>query len=136
MYTDQNGKLEVKVAFVSTFKEDSNNYKPEADGSKIVLTVKHASLLAIDTLNRLNRISLNMTNPIPLLTPLAGAIFSKDDIRKVANVLGKDTETTINMINASCQSGGQHLPMSSMAIAAIASIVRTRNLKDKEWNYR
>lgn len=107
MYADGNGKLDVRDAFVSTFKEDSNSYKPEADGSKIILTVKHASLLAIDTLNRLNKISLNMNNPVPLLTPLAGAIFSKDDIGKVANALGLGTEQAINMINASCQSGGQ-----------------------------
>lgn len=110
-FINEHGTLEFDFTKLQMeFKKNLHGLRQSSSGwweVQSCLSVKHANLLAIDTLNRLNKISLNMNNPVPLLTPLAGAFFSKDDIGKVANALGLGTEQAINMINASCQSGGQ-----------------------------
>lgn len=80
-------KLQTKVAFVSTYKTDEASYKIEAEPTKITLSVKTASLLAIIILNRLNEISMTMEPQVALLSPLAGSVFSKDDIPKIAHAI-------------------------------------------------
>nr|QXV86665.1 MAG: nucleocapsid protein [Tibet bird virus 1] len=124
------GKVIIKVAFVCTFKDDKNEYIPEATTDKIVLTVKHASLLAINTLELINQIALTMTPEVVLLTPLAGAVYSKDDLAALATELQIGKIDAINIINASCQSGGHFLKNSRMHCAVVAAIVATRNVKD------
>lgn len=124
-------RLQTKVAFVSTYKTDEASYKVETEPTKITLSVKTASLLAIIILNRLNAISMNMTPSVILLSPLAGSVFSKDDIPTIADAIHAQPLKVVQIINASCQSGGHYLRDSRLHCAAVASIVATRSIKDK-----
>lgn len=123
---------DVRAAFVSTFKSND----PSSDfvkNSKIILTVKQAMLLAVKILEHLNYIGhAQEPSPIHLLTPLAGAIFSKDDVPAIAAKLGKAVPQVLNIINSSSQSGGQYLDSSTMACAAVYVIISTKGLKDKD----
>lgn len=119
------------VAFVSTFKSGD----PKSDytsGQKIILTVKQAMLLAIKVLEQLNRLGEAQEPPTRLLTPLAGAVFSKEDIPKIARDLKVDSPTILNVINSSSQSGGHYTMSSNMACAAVCAIMSTKGLKDKD----
>ncbi|KAL1492432.1 hypothetical protein ABEB36_010684 [Hypothenemus hampei] len=108
IYKINDKEVRIKTAFVSTFKEDNSVYTQESSSTKIVLTVRHASLLALLTLDRINMIAIAMTPPKPLLTPLAGAVFSKDDIEGLASMLKATPLSVLCAINSSCQSGGQY----------------------------
>lgn len=126
------GKLQTKVAFVSTYKADEASYKIEAEPTKITLSVKTASLLAIIVLNKLNEISMSMVPQVALLSPLAGSVSSKDDIPKIAQALGATSTSIVQVINASSQSGGHYLKDRKLHIAIVATIVATRGVKDKK----
>lgn len=89
----------VRVAFVSTYKGDNAEYVPKASGEQIVLSVKNGSLLALGTLEKINMLAIANTPPQMLLTPLAGAVFSKDDIPEMASQLG-GAEIALSMLVA------------------------------------
>lgn len=128
---NNDGKLKTKVAFVSTYKADDASYKIEAEPTRITLSVKTASLLAIMILNKLNEISMNMDAQVILLSPLAGSVFSKDDIPLMARTMNVTPHKVVSIINASCQSGGHYLKDSRLHCAAVGAIVATRGVKDK-----
>nr|QMP82411.1 nucleocapsid protein [Coleopteran phasma-related virus OKIAV243] len=130
MYKVEN-RLVVKVAFVSTYKKEESEYVLEKSNTKITLSVKTASLLALLVLEQLNELGVNQPDPICLLTPLAGAVFSREDIPAIAQLRNRTAHQVLNTINASCQSGGFNLPCSNAAVAAVAAIVATRNVKDE-----
>lgn len=131
VYNDNN-KLKTKVAFVSTYKTDDASYKIEKEENKITLSVKTASLLAVVILNKLNEISMSLEPPIILLSPLAGSVFSKDDIPLIAEGVRTTAHKVVCVMNASCQGGGQYLRDSRLHCAAVSSIVATRGIKDKK----
>lgn len=106
-------RLVVKVAFVSTYKKDTNDYIHEATTDRITLSVKNASLLAIRTLEKINCLAITCNPPIMLLTPLAGAVFSRDDIPTMAAGIKETELIVLHIINASCQSGGHYLTLYS-----------------------
>lgn len=123
--------------FVCTFKNTTPPCpQPVVENKKLVLTIKQASLLSIVMISK--AVPLCLANNSILLTPLAGAIFSKQDIPKLVAeatpgaVSNKDTEGIITAIIQSCQSGGQHLPNAKCHIALVASICATNNMKDKK----
>ena len=120
-------QTEKHYVFVSTFK--TSTYVPTDGDLEKTISVKQASLLAMDTLQRLCTISANSNEYI--FTPLAGAIFSRDDIEEIAKVLNTSAANAVIMINNSCQSGGQYLPHSDGSIAIVAAFAATRNLKDE-----
>lgn len=123
-----NNKLSVKTAFVCTFKSTNTIPAYNVKENKIILTIKQASLLAIQTLELINEISTASDAKSFLLTPLAGAVFSKDDISQMMGKTKRSLSHSINIINASCQSGGQYLKNSRAATAIIAAIVATRRI--------
>jgi len=73
-----------------------------------------------------------MVPQVALLSPLAGSVFSKDDIPKIAQALGATSTRIVQVINASSQSGGHYLKDSKLHIAIVAAIVATRGVKDKK----
>nr|QMP82260.1 nucleocapsid protein [Blattodean phasma-related virus OKIAV238] len=127
-YKGEGNTVDVRTAFVCTFKSNQPTV-PKTNRNMIILTVKQATLLSILVINKIN--ALDITPQPMLLTPLAGAVFSKDDIIKIANSIRSSVPNTLAMINSSCQSGGQYLNESNNAVASIASIVSTRGLKDE-----
>lgn len=123
---------DIRAAFVCTFKS-SDPISDYNEGNKIVLTVKQAMLLAVKTLEQLNIIgSQQIPNPVHLLTPLAGAVFSKEDIPAIARKLNKAPQIVANIINASSQSGGQYMTASTLSCAAVCVIMSTKGLKDND----
>lgn len=130
LYKSATNEPLVKVAFVSTFKA-TQPVKQTTEVNKMILTIKQAGLLAMDTFNKLACLIL-VPNGIYLLTPLAGAIFSRKDIAELATELKKGPEEALTIVNSSCQSGGHMLHDSRAHCAAVEAIVATRNLKDEK----
>lgn len=132
--TDEaNPKLYMRTAYVSTFKNESSTYDMswEVDVNYIVLSVKHASLLALQTLNRVTDLGAKLAPPQYILTPLCGAIFSRNDIGDIAKKLKTPVNVILKEMNSSCQSGGQYLDESTLTTAALAAIVGTKKLGAK-----
>lgn len=122
----EEGKLVVKAAFVCTFKNEGAKYDLTVNNSsRMVLSVRHASLLAIETMNKITDICVTQNPPTVMLTPLCGAIFSRNDIPQMVTALNLSVSEVVRMLNSSCQSGGQD---SELAVAALASIVATAKL--------
>lgn len=73
--------------FVSTFKNtDAPNTQPKIVDNKLLLTIKQASLLALWIMESVMAICI--LNKTIIMTPLAGAIFSKSDIPNIAKAIG------------------------------------------------
>lgn len=100
----------------------------------IVLSIRHASLLAMLTMNGITDICSVQKMPVIMLTPLCGAIFSKLDIFKLVKKLGFPLNELVKTLNNSCQSGGHYLEYSALSVVAVASIVATKNLPIKKKN--
>lgn len=131
--TSQAAKVVIKTAFVCTFKANEMGNEGPTE-TKITLSVKQASLLAMETFIRLIGIAASAAEPTLLMTPLAGAIFSRNDVPAIAAHLNIGVHQALVCINASAQSGGQYLKYqngkaASMECAATCSIVTTSRLK-------
>lgn len=127
---DSDGKSKYGVVFIATYR--STNYIDNyISGSRLCLTVKQAGMLAMKTFIEVSKLAINIEPPVFLLTPLAGSVFSRDDIPKLSAELGISNSIALAAINASCQSGGQYLAESRLHVAVLAAIVATRNVKDK-----
>jgi len=118
------------VVFVATYKQETSEYKQEATAKHMVVSLKQAGLLAMETFTRLVVYAQVGSQPHILLTPLAGAVFSRDDIPKLAEELEVTIAAVTVAINVSCQSGGHYIQGSMPEIAMCASISATRNLKE------
>nr|WQM60716.1 MAG: putative nucleocapsid [Phasmaviridae sp. 1] len=122
-----------KVIFIATFK-NNNTYEKVANENQIVLTIKQATLLAVNKLSELVKIAAIQESYI--LTPLAGAIFSRLDLTHLTEELNAAKSTNIgvgaivDVINSSCTPGGQYLPNSRSHVAAVSAVVATQNIKD------
>lgn len=128
---NKDNKLIIKTAYISTFKNPSSNYKGEAHATKIVLTIKQASLLAVEILGRICTRAAAEVEPKILLTPLAGAVFSKEDIKALAQELKVSLGTVVRVVNKSCQSGAHYLDESDIHVAAVAAITATKAMTNK-----
>lgn len=127
--------LVVKAAFVCTFKNEGAKYDLTVNNaSRMVLSVRHASLLAIEVMNKITDLCVALNPPTVMLTPLCGAIFSRNDIPKMVTALNISVSEVVRMLNSSCQSGGHYLRDSELAVAALASIVATSKLAAKGKN--
>lgn len=104
------GSLIVKAAFVCTFKNEGAKYDLSVNNeNRMVLSVRHASLLAIEVMNKITDICVALNPPTVMLTPLCGAIFSRNDIPSMVTALNLRVSEVVRMLNSSCQSGGHYL---------------------------
>lgn len=104
-------------------------------GNYLLITVKQATILGLYVLDKFTAVACVQGHDI--LTPLAGAIFSRDCIDKMMK-----NETIkaafplkcklIDAINKSAQNGGQFLHGSRADIAAACVIVGTNGVKKSE----
>lgn len=127
-------KLVVKTAFVCTFKGAEAKNEQTNDKDKMIMSVKQAGLLVMDTFCKLIEFGLGSNPLVALLTPLCGAIFSRDDIESMAQDLDWTNLKVLVTINSSAQSGGHYLPTSDMACAVVCSIVATQGLASRGKN--
>lgn len=105
----------VFVDMMNTYDQTS----PEQISDHIIsISVNHAILLATDTFTKLSTFAFNKVPSKILLTTMAKAVYSTDDITKMATLTGTKMIDIIHTVNESCISeGGHYLPNSSPACA-------------------
>lgn len=124
-YVKDRVNLSIKTVIVSTFKETF--YKNVVEDSKMILTFKQAAMLAMVTFSK--AIGLIYSNQqIILMTPLCGAIYSRESIPMMSKDLGLEEIEVIRTINDSTASGGHNLPHSDTACAIAAMISATKKV--------
>lgn len=125
-------KIMYNTVCVSTYKNDENEYKVDlSQGYKLRLSVKHATLLSIDVLNRVTDLAMTLAVPVLVMSPLAASIFSRLDINAISMETSRTPAEILKQLNSSCQSGGHYLGDSTVAIAAVAAIMSTSGLRAK-----
>ncbi|AXV43871.1 nucleocapsid protein [Yongsan bunyavirus 1] len=121
---------------MATFKTNTPpTAAPAVTARAITLTMKQASLVAVDILNCYTELAV--ASNMVVLTPLAGAIFSRASVEEMLNNpviagLYKTKHELVVAINSSAQSGGQHLPYSRSDIAAVCTHSATQGMTDKK----
>lgn len=113
------------IVNVCTYK--GNTYTQKTLGKVMNISVKQASLLAVEVMVKVSYACALRGEY--LLTPLAGAIFDRDEIPTLAALYETTPAKMVGMINASCQSGGHYLASSDCTIACAAIYSSTRALK-------
>lgn len=122
----------MKTLIISTYKRGIRDgpIKDHYDGDKLVVSVKQANLLALTLLPAIAEIGSSKIPQLLPMTPLCGAIFNKSDLDDLATALNMTILDTLNMVNASSQSGGQYLDESDMACAIVCALSATVRVKD------
>jgi len=115
-------------AFIATYKSGSQ-YEYKATANYISLSVKQASLLAMTVLDDIIEV---LPEDKMVLTPLAGAIFSKECMHEIAAERGMRLKDVAKMINSSCQGGGQYLQNANGSIAVVAAWAASKNVQAKQ----
>lgn len=105
--------------------------QPTIVDRKLILTVQQAGLIAVMILSQFIPVLL-ATNPDSVsLTPLAGAVFRRSDIKEIADKLNTKTEDVFIAIIQSCQTDGHYLPASDGHIASAAVLYTTREINNE-----
>lgn len=104
-------------------------------GNVVSLTVKQASIVGLYILEKLTRLAY--TKDYTIFTPLAGAIYSRDNVAgmmedPVIKAAFKTAPNLIDCINKSAQNGGQFLQDSRSDVAAACVMVGTSAVKKVE----
>lgn len=124
--------------FIGTFKNGKPpGESPVVKNNTLLLTTRQAGLIAIAVMSSWSRVLYNVNKTI-VFTPLAGAIFSRDDkeeltrviLSKTGELTDDDYADTMAIINASCQPGGFYSPMSDLSVAKAAAYTATSNCKE------
>nr|WVD52798.1 NP [Wugcerasp virus 9] len=132
---DKVWKLNTKIndvshtVFIATYKQENAVVNQIKNDTTLSLTLKQAGLLCMETFTRLVKHAFSAG--LRLLTPLAGACFSKSDMELMAKELSIPEVDLLAMVCCSTQSGGHYLTNSDVDIAVVAAIAATRNCKDE-----
>lgn len=113
------------VVNVCTYK--ANTYTQKTLAKVMNVSVKQASLLAMEVM--VKGAYVCALKGEFLLTPLAGAIYDRDEIPTLAALYETSPAVMVGMVNASCQSGGHYLAVSDCTVACAAVYSSTRALK-------
>lgn len=124
----------VGMIIISTYKNgNAPTAQPKVgNGNVLLLTVKQATIVGLYILDKFTKLACAKGHDI--LTPLAGAIFSRDSMEKmmaedaIKRVFVAKCDL-INAINKSAQNGGQFLVGSRADIAAVCVVVGTSAIK-------
>lgn len=128
------GKNTLTTVYIASFKNaEPPLAKPTVVQNTLLLTMKQASLLAQSTFA--NAIQLCIIDELVLMTPLCGAIFSKNNVVELGELIhptldGDKRGATLVTLSQSCQSGGHYLNDSVCAVAVVAAVCATRNMTD------
>ncbi|XP_017060192.1 uncharacterized protein LOC108100686 isoform X2 [Drosophila ficusphila] len=93
----------------------------------LLLSFKQASLLAVEKYCQL--VPHQVERGEVVLTPLAGAVFSKFEMPKLAEALGEPLAEVVVAVISSCQTDGYYLEHSRCHIALVALIKTVSDLK-------
>lgn len=131
----ENGTVVNGMVIVKTYK---NTIAPQAEptvkNGVLVLTIKQASFLALYKFKEFIRVCVARDTTI--LTPLCGAIFSRDDIDDMLEdpeikACIPDRADLLIALNLSAQNGGQFIEGSRTDIAGVCAIMGTVNVEKK-----
>lgn len=135
-YAVEGSKRVFTTVYIASFKTvEPPLAKPVVDKGALMLTMKQASLLAQSTFA--NAIRLCIVDELALMTPLCGAIFSKNNLDELSEIIhgdiddGKRADTLVTL-SQSCQSGGHYLEESNCAVAVVAAVCATRNMTESK----
>lgn len=106
---------------------------PTEGSLELVLTVKQAQLIAMDTLCKLiHSIGYHSENNRMVLTPMTTDCYTPDDIVKIAAELELTVCKVLQVVNCSAYSGGQHTKHGSLNCALVIAAVdaQTRSLDE------
>lgn len=129
-------KATITTVYIASFKNATPPLaKPVVSQNTLLLTMKQASLLAQSTFA--DAIKLCITDDLVLMTPLCGAIFSKNNLEELSELIhpaaeGDKRGPTLVTLSQSCQSGGHYLRDSVCAVAVVAAVCATRNMTDSK----
>ncbi|KAI8036796.1 uncharacterized protein LOC128260053 [Drosophila gunungcola] len=93
----------------------------------LLLSFKQASLLAVEKYCQL--VPHQVKRGELVLTPLAGAVFSKFEMPQLAKALGEPLDEVVVAVISSCQTDGYYLEHSRCHIALVALIKTVSDLK-------
>lgn len=132
-YVKNHGKsgvkeLSIKVVIVTTFKDIIYD-KMDID-NKMIVTFKQVGLLAMSIFSRAITFCYEHESSI-LMSPMCGAIFSRETITDMAMELGIENVHVIEIINESTIAGGQYWENSDIACAIVSMISATKRVSDK-----
>ncbi|GBP10545.1 hypothetical protein EVAR_70212_1 [Eumeta japonica] len=127
--TDQ---LIPRCIFVATYKSTKlTEPQPKFTEGKISLTIKQASLLALDLIARC--VDVCYLDGSIIMTPLAGAVYSKNDLEEMLEELNAKLNINLTMpilikrVPQSCQNGGHYLPYSDGSCAVASAVCYTKH---------
>ncbi|AIA24561.1 nucleoprotein [Orthophasmavirus kigluaikense] len=134
----ENGEAGTVVSGMVIVKTYKNTIAPQSEptvkNGVLVLTIKQASFLALYKFKEFVKVCVARDTTI--LTPLCGAIFSRDDIDlmladpEIKAVITDKTELLV-ALNLSAQNGGQFVEGSRTDIAGVCAIMGTVNVEKK-----
>lgn len=137
-YAEGPVKITTGMFVISTFKSTpapTTQPKLTENSNVILLTIKQATIVGLYILSKFTKIACTKDHDI--LTPLSGAVFSRDSLAKMmaTQVLFdafKEKSVLIDAINKSAQNGGQFLDGSRADVAAVCVLIGTMNVKKPE----
>ncbi|TDG51230.1 hypothetical protein AWZ03_002317 [Drosophila navojoa] len=116
-----------RVTIVLHTRNPAPPRQPSLVDGNLELTFKQASLLAVAKYCQLVP-HLVQRNEV-VLTPLAGAVFAKEDLQQLARVLNEPLAELVMAVISSCQTDGYYLEHSRCEIALAALIKTVSDLK-------
>lgn len=78
------------------------------------------------------QVAMSEAEPQYIITPLAGACFSRDDVPKIAQMYDTTEVDVLKKMMASSVSGGHELRQSCPHMAVAMALNATRNVKDEK----
>ncbi|KAH8309788.1 hypothetical protein KR067_004538 [Drosophila pandora] len=119
--------LRNEVYIQTHFVREPPQHQPFVIRDRLLLSFKQASLLAVEKYCQL--VLHHVKRGEVILTPLAGAIFSIEDMPKLAEALPEPLADVVMAVISSCQTDGYYLQHSRCHIALLALIKTVRDLK-------
>ncbi|EDW19476.1 uncharacterized protein LOC6583330 [Drosophila mojavensis] len=116
-----------RVTIVLHTRNPAPPNQPSLVDGNLELTFKQASLLAVAKYCQL--VPHLVQRDEIVLTPLAGAVFAKEDMPQLARVLNEPLAELVMAIISSCQTDGYYLEHSRCEIALAALIKTVSDLK-------
>lgn len=83
------------------------------------------------TFNKIIRLAYSRDSSV-LMTPLCGAVYSRESVKDMAIELQMEEVQVTMMINSSTATGGQHLDESDLACAVVSMIATTKRVASKD----
>ncbi|XP_044313696.1 uncharacterized protein LOC108038282 isoform X2 [Drosophila rhopaloa] len=118
-------RSEVKIQ--THWVRDPPQNQPFVMRGLLLLSFKQASLLAVEKYCQL--VPHQVERGEVVLTPLAGAVFSKFEMTKLAEAVGEPLDKVIVAVISSCQTDGYYLEHSRCHIALVALIKTVSDFK-------